>query len=57
MDANSQAQVGSSDFQLVASVTGTKVTGIRESLQQETERDVLWYRDNFLGKRTVFLCQ
>lgn len=56
MDANSQAQVGSSDFRLVPAVTGAKVTGLRESLQQETERDVLWYRDNFLGKRTVFFC-
>jgi RAP1 GTPase activating protein 1 len=31
-------------------VATAKVQGVHESLLQECEKDVLWYRDNFLGK-------
>lgn len=26
-----------------------KLTGVQESLLQEIERDILWYRENFVG--------
>lgn len=48
------AEIGSSDFTLLPNAVNAKVTGIHESLQQESEKDALWYRDVFLGKRTFF---
>jgi hypothetical protein len=40
-------------FKLEGTVPGAKITGVHESLLQEAEKDILWYRDNFLGKGRV----
>lgn len=42
-------------FKLEPTSASAKITGVHESLLQEAEKDILWYRDNFLGKGTVFL--
>lgn len=38
-------------------VKAAKLTGVQESLLQEIERDILWYRENFLGKGKPCLMQ
>ncbi|KAJ1340459.1 hypothetical protein BSLG_004906 [Batrachochytrium salamandrivorans] len=42
--------VGASDWRILSESPHARVTGVHESLLQESEKDVLWYRDNFLGK-------
>ena len=42
--------LGKTTWQILPEVEEAKVTGVHESLLQECEKDVLWYRDNFLGK-------
>ena len=42
--------ISGSDFQLEHGKPGVKVTGVHESLLQECEKDIIWYRDNFFGK-------
>eukprot|EP00842_Homolaphlyctis_polyrhiza_P006572 jgi/Hompol1/6916/HPOL_002473-RA len=44
------AIIGKSEWRLMPESISAKVTGVHESLLQESEKDVLWYRDNFLGK-------
>ncbi|KAI8929244.1 hypothetical protein BC831DRAFT_518847 [Entophlyctis helioformis] len=44
------ATTGKSDWRLMPENINARVTGVHESLLQESEKDVLWYRDNFLGK-------
>ena len=39
-----------SDFQVETGKMSAKVTGVHESLLQECEKDIIWYRDNFFGK-------
>jgi RAP1 GTPase activating protein 1 len=48
-------EIGSSDFQFCKTNSKAKVTGVHESLQQESERDALWFRDVFLGKRKFLI--
>ncbi|KAI8911064.1 hypothetical protein EDD86DRAFT_189658 [Gorgonomyces haynaldii] len=42
--------VGKTTWKVLPETAGAKITGVHESLMQESEKDVLWYRDNFLGK-------
>lgn len=42
--------VGNSDFKIEQSVPNSKITGVQETLLQESEKDIIWYRDNFFGK-------
>ncbi|KAI9333768.1 hypothetical protein DFJ73DRAFT_764253 [Zopfochytrium polystomum] len=44
------AVVGTSDFRLLSTTAGAKITGVHESLLQECEKDIIWYRENFFGK-------
>lgn len=43
-------EVGNSVFKPLPSTPGAKITGVHDSLIQECEKDILWYRDHFLGK-------
>ncbi|KAI3640093.1 hypothetical protein MIR68_000971 [Amoeboaphelidium protococcarum] len=40
----------SSDFKVEKTTSQAKITGVHESLLQECEKDIIWYRDNFFGK-------
>ncbi|KAL3894438.1 MAG: hypothetical protein SGCHY_005274, partial [Lobulomycetales sp.] len=42
--------LGTSDYKAEASVPNSKITGVQETLLQESEKDIIWYRDNFCGK-------
>lgn len=42
--------LGTSDYKAEASVPNSKITGVQETLLQESEKDIIWYRDNFFGK-------
>ncbi len=42
---------GNSEFVILPTDSTSKVTGIQQSLQQDLEKDILWFRDLFLGKR------
>ncbi|KAJ3286884.1 hypothetical protein HK104_008847 [Borealophlyctis nickersoniae] len=42
--------VGNSDFRPLPTNPNAKITGVHESLLQECEKDIIWYRDNFFGK-------
>jgi len=42
--------VGNSDFHPLATNPNAKITGVHESLLQECEKDIIWYRGNFFGK-------
>ena len=44
------ATVGRSEFSILPTVPGTKITSVHESLLQECEKDIIWYRDHFFGK-------
>ncbi|KAJ3219894.1 hypothetical protein HK099_004540 [Clydaea vesicula] len=46
--------LGNSDFKIEAPVQNAKITGVQESLLQESEKDIIWYRDNFFGKGTYY---
>jgi len=39
-----------SDFRPLKTQPGSKITSVQESLLQECEKDIIWYRDNFFGK-------
>jgi len=39
-----------SDFRSLKTQPGSKITSVQESLLQECEKDIIWYRDNFFGK-------
>ncbi|KAJ3013796.1 hypothetical protein HKX48_005516 [Thoreauomyces humboldtii] len=42
--------VGNSEFRPLPTNPNAKITGVHESLLQECEKDIIWYRDNFFGK-------
>jgi len=42
--------VGKSDFKPSPTSPTAKITGVHESLLQECEKDIIWYRENFFGK-------
>ncbi|KAJ3410828.1 hypothetical protein HDV05_003189 [Chytridiales sp. JEL 0842] len=42
--------VGNGDFRPLATSSSAKITGVHESLLQECEKDIIWYRENFFGK-------
>lgn len=42
--------VGNSDFRPLPTNASAKITGVHESLLQECEKDIIWYRENFFGK-------
>ncbi|KAJ3191431.1 hypothetical protein HK101_007706 [Irineochytrium annulatum] len=42
--------IGNSDFRPLQSSASAKITGVHESLLQECEKDIIWYRENFFGK-------
>ncbi|KAJ3311815.1 hypothetical protein HDU76_003028 [Blyttiomyces sp. JEL0837] len=42
--------LGNSDFRSVPTNQYAKITGVHESLLQECEKDIIWYRENFFGK-------
>ncbi|KNC98044.1 uncharacterized protein SPPG_06458 [Spizellomyces punctatus DAOM BR117] len=42
--------VGNSEFMPLPTNPNAKITGVHESLLQECEKDIIWYRDNFFGK-------
>ncbi|KAJ3012173.1 UNVERIFIED_CONTAM: hypothetical protein HDU68_001344 [Siphonaria sp. JEL0065] len=42
--------VGNSDFRPLQNNPNAKITGVHESLLQECEKDIIWYRENFFGK-------
>ncbi|KAI8827010.1 uncharacterized protein EV422DRAFT_21985 [Fimicolochytrium jonesii] len=42
--------VGNSEFRPLPTNPTAKITGVHESLLQECEKDIIWYRDNFFGK-------
>ena len=42
--------IGNSDFKPVPTNAAAKITGVHESLLQDCEKDIIWYRDNFFGK-------
>ncbi|KAI9324370.1 hypothetical protein BDR26DRAFT_881619 [Obelidium mucronatum] len=42
--------VGNSDFRPLQNNPSAKITGVHESLLQECEKDIIWYRENFFGK-------
>ncbi|KAJ3211224.1 hypothetical protein HDU67_004667 [Dinochytrium kinnereticum] len=42
--------VGNSDFRPLQGNAAVKITGVHESLLQECEKDIIWYRENFFGK-------
>ncbi|KAJ3036781.1 hypothetical protein HDV00_002393 [Rhizophlyctis rosea] len=42
--------VGNSEFHPMATNPNARITGVHESLLQECEKDIIWYRDNFFGK-------
>jgi len=42
--------VGNSDFRPVPTNPNAKIQGVHESLLQDCEKDIIWYRDNFFGK-------
>ncbi|KAJ3099390.1 hypothetical protein HDU97_003223 [Phlyctochytrium planicorne] len=42
--------VGNSDFRPLPTNPSVKITGVHESLLQECEKDIIWYRENFFGK-------
>lgn len=44
-------------WKVMLETPNAKVTGVHESLLQEAEKDVLWYRDNFLGRGIIHLIQ
>ena len=50
-------ELGTTDWKLMAESASAKVQGVHESMLQESEKDVLWYRDNFLGKGIPRLAQ
>lgn len=39
-----------SDFRPLKTQVGAKITSVQESLLQDCEKDIIWYRDNFFGK-------
>lgn len=41
---------GLSEFKVETTNANTKISGVHESLLQESEKDIIWYRDNFFGK-------
>lgn len=45
--------VGNSEFRPLPTNPNAKITGVHESLLQECEKDIIWYRDNFFGKGIV----
>lgn len=42
--------VGNSDIKPLATNTSARVTGVHESLLQDVENDIIWYRENFFSK-------
>ncbi|KAI9199796.1 uncharacterized protein BJ171DRAFT_462005 [Polychytrium aggregatum] len=42
--------VGNSDFRPLPTNPTAKITGVHESLLQECEKDIIWYREHFVGK-------
>lgn len=42
--------VGTSDFHPSPTSKNAKITGVHESLLQECEKDIIWYRENFSSK-------
>jgi len=44
-----------SDFRPLKTQPGSKITSVQESLLQECEKDIIWYRDNFFGKSKFIL--
>ncbi|KAJ3351564.1 hypothetical protein HDU83_008828 [Entophlyctis luteolus] len=42
--------VGNSEFRPLQTNPSAKITGVHESLLQECEKDIIWYRENFFGK-------
>lgn len=43
-------EIGKADFRPCVTNSNAKVTGVHESLLQECEKDIIWYRENFFGK-------
>lgn len=43
-------QIGTSDFRILSTHPDSKVTSLQQPLVQDLEKDILWYRDMFLGK-------
>jgi RAP1 GTPase activating protein 1 len=44
--------VTGTDFRTETKIQTAKISPISESLLQECEKDIIWYRDNFFGKGT-----
>ncbi|KAJ3126478.1 hypothetical protein HK098_007460 [Nowakowskiella sp. JEL0407] len=42
--------VGNSEFRPLPTSPEAKITGVHESLLQDCEKDIIWYRENFIGK-------
>ena len=47
------AVVGTSDFRILPTNLKAKISSVNESLLQDCEKDIIWYRDNFFGKCTT----
>jgi RAP1 GTPase activating protein 1 len=50
MEIAAQVDTSNSDFKTEKTNPQAKITGVHESLLQECEKDIIWYRDNFFGK-------
>jgi RAP1 GTPase activating protein 1 len=46
---------GNTDFNLENTSLSAKITGVNESLLQDCEKDIIWYRDHFFGKEHINL--
>jgi RAP1 GTPase activating protein 1 len=46
--------VSNTDFRIEKTNSAAKITGVHESLLQECEKDIIWYRDNFFGKSKYY---
>eukprot|EP00158_Paraphelidium_tribonemae_P001232 Partr_v1_DN24146_c0_g1_i1_m71146 putative GTPase activating protein len=48
--SGSLVDTSGTDFKAEKTAASAKITGVHESLLQECEKDIIWYRDNFFGK-------
>lgn len=44
------AVTGTSEFRVEATYADRRIQGVHESLLQEAEKDIIWYREHFFGK-------
>jgi RAP1 GTPase activating protein 1 len=45
--------LGNSEYKLLSTDATAEITGVHESLLQESEKDIIWYREHFFGKGEV----